>query len=37
VTLLLLVVGIHNAWDLALYSATSMPRHDEQRTEKQST
>ncbi len=26
VTLALLLVGIHNAWDVALYSAVSMPR-----------
>lgn len=26
VTLALLLVGIHNAWDVALYSATNMPR-----------
>jgi hypothetical protein len=28
-TLALLFVGIHNAWDVALYSATNMPRRDD--------
>jgi hypothetical protein len=27
-TLVLLFVGIHNAWDVALYSATNMPRRE---------
>jgi hypothetical protein len=27
-TLVLLFVGIHNAWDVALYSAINMPRRD---------
>src|SRR5215831_2398327 len=30
-TLALLFVGIHNAWDVALYSATNMPRRDDAR------
>src|SRR5262249_38148224 len=29
VSLALLFVGIHNAWDVALYSATSMPKTEE--------
>jgi hypothetical protein len=29
VSLALLFVGIHNAWDVALYSATSMPRDED--------
>jgi hypothetical protein len=28
-TLLLLLVGIHNAWDVALYSATNMSRRED--------
>jgi len=28
-SLLLLLVGIHNAWDVALYSATNMPRRED--------
>jgi hypothetical protein len=28
-TLLLLLIGIHNAWDVALYSATNMPRRED--------
>jgi hypothetical protein len=28
-TMLLLLIGIHNAWDVALYSATNMPRRDD--------
>jgi len=30
-TLVLLFVGIHNAWDVALYSATNMPRREDAR------
>ena len=28
-TLLLLFIGIHNAWDVALYSATNLPRRED--------
>jgi hypothetical protein len=28
-TLVLLFVGIHNAWDVALYSAINMPRRED--------